>query len=218
MIRRSTEEGFAMAALIFFLTAISILIAVAVPDYLMEAQRQQEQELIFRGQEYTRAILKFQRKYKVYPPSIDALLSTNNIRFLRQAYKDPITGKPMRLITLNADGSVSGSVLYSTGASIANAGAVGGSLGSTSIGTSSLNSSGLSGASGTSGTSGTSGSVSSAEFHWLERRLANSWHDDGNRGHSWKREYTWKWEHARKRVHRLFDGNISRRWSKLGLY
>jgi type II secretory pathway pseudopilin PulG len=162
--RRQRQEGFAMAVLIFFLTAASILMAAAVPSYLMEAQRQQEQELIFRGQEYVRAIQKFQRKFHVYPPTIDALLNTNDIRFLRKAYTDPMTGKPMRLIFLNPDGSISGSVLYSTGASLTNP-SLGGAMGSTGITGATLNSSGLHSAAGVNGAASATGTTGSTSLN-----------------------------------------------------
>jgi hypothetical protein len=45
-----------------------------------------------------RAIRLFYRKTKTYPASLDALENTNNTRFLRQKYKDPLTGKEYRLI------------------------------------------------------------------------------------------------------------------------
>ncbi len=106
------DAGFSLAALIFFATAASILIAVAVPAYQMQAKREMEAELIFRGEEYVRAIQKYQRKFTVSPTSVDQLLSTNNLRFLRRAYKDPVTGKDFRLITVNPDGSVTGSKLF----------------------------------------------------------------------------------------------------------
>lgn len=109
--RRRKDAGFSLAALIFFAAAASILAAAAVPAYQMQAQREQEEELIFRGQEYMRAIQKYQRKFGIYPPTIDALLETNGIRFLRREYLDPITGEEFRLITINADGSVSGSTV-----------------------------------------------------------------------------------------------------------
>jgi hypothetical protein len=46
-----------------------------------------------RGKQYIRAIQLYYRKFGAYPPSIDALVKTNNIRFLRKKYIDPITGK-----------------------------------------------------------------------------------------------------------------------------
>ena len=108
------DAGFSLAAMIFFLTAASIFIAVAVPSYQMQAKRQMEEELIFRGEEYARAIQKYRRKFGVYPSSIDQLVSTNNLRFVRRAYKDPVTGKEFRLITINPDGSVTGSKTFTS--------------------------------------------------------------------------------------------------------
>jgi type II secretory pathway pseudopilin PulG len=107
-----SDAGFSLAALIFFLTAISILLAVAVPAYQMQAKREMEEELIFRGEEYMRAIQKYQRRFGVYPTTIDQLVSTNQLRFLRRPYKDPITGEEFRLITINPDGSVGGSKMF----------------------------------------------------------------------------------------------------------
>jgi hypothetical protein len=108
----SPHAGFSLAALIFFMTAASIFIAVAVPVYQMQAKREAEEELIFRGGEYTRAIQKYQRKFGVYPTSIDQLVSTNGLRFLRKAYKDPMTGKDFRLLLINPDGSLTGSKVF----------------------------------------------------------------------------------------------------------
>src|SRR5688572_3927081 len=111
-LRRRRDAGFSLAAIICLATAMSIALAVAVPSYQMQAKRQQEIELIFRGEEYMRAIQKFNRRFPgAYPPTIDALLETNGIRFLRRQYKDPITDKDFRLISINADGSVIGSIV-----------------------------------------------------------------------------------------------------------
>src|SRR4029077_17048996 len=107
-----SDAGFSLSALIFFAAAGSILAAAAVPAYQLQAKREREKELIFRGQEYTRAIQKYQRKFGAYPSSVDQLVQTNSLRFLRKAYKDPITGKDFRLIRLNPDGSLAGSKLF----------------------------------------------------------------------------------------------------------
>ena len=108
------DAGFSLSALIFFLTAASILASVAIPAYKLQARRDQEAELIFRGAEYTRAIQKYQRKFGVYPTAIDQLVETNGIRFVRRQYTDPINGKEFRLIFINPDGSLTGSVLFNT--------------------------------------------------------------------------------------------------------
>src|SRR2546428_2368323 len=106
------DAGFSLAALIFFATAASILMAAAVPAYRMQAKRETELELIFRGEEYSRAIQKYQRRFGVYALTVDQLVSTNGLRFLRRAYRDPITGKEFRLITIDPNGSVNGSKLF----------------------------------------------------------------------------------------------------------
>ena len=110
--RKQAASGFALPALIFFLTAATILIAATVPVYQMQAKRAQEEELIFRGEEYMRAIQKFQRKYNTWPPTLDALVETNGLRFIRKPYTDPISGKPFRVISINPDGTVTGSTLF----------------------------------------------------------------------------------------------------------
>src|SRR5205823_7450189 len=112
MKRHHKDSGFSLAALIFFAAAASLIAAAAVPAYQMQAKREREKELMFRGQEYARAIQKYQRKFGVYPSSLEQLVQTNGLRFLRKAYKDPITGKDFRLIRLNPDGSLAGSKLF----------------------------------------------------------------------------------------------------------
>ena len=112
------NAGFSMAALVIFLTAASILLTISVPSYVMEAKREREKELIFRGEEYTRAIQKYQRTLNLLPTSVDDLLSSNGTRFLRKAYADPVSGEPWRVIILNADGTLTGSNIYPTMANV----------------------------------------------------------------------------------------------------
>jgi hypothetical protein len=46
-----------------------------------------------RGKQYVRAIQLYYKKFNAYPPTLDALVKTNDIRFLRKKYIDPTTGK-----------------------------------------------------------------------------------------------------------------------------
>jgi hypothetical protein len=71
-----------------------------------------EEELIFRGEEYMRAIRKYHTKFGAYPTTVEQLVSTNSLRFLRRPYKDPMTDKEFRLISLNPDGSLTGSKMF----------------------------------------------------------------------------------------------------------
>ena len=109
-VRARGDRGFALAAVICILTAAAILTAMMVPLRVMQSRREIEKELIFRGEEYVRAIQKYQRKYGVYPSTIDDLVSRDGLRFVRQKYKDPITGEDFRVISVNADGSLTGSL------------------------------------------------------------------------------------------------------------
>ena len=107
------ENGFALAALMIVVMATSIVLSAALPYYLTQAQREMEEELIFRGEEYVRAIQKYKRLFGIYPPNIEALSDTNGLPFLRREYRDPTSGTSFRLLTLNQDGTINGSAVYS---------------------------------------------------------------------------------------------------------
>lgn len=90
------------------LTLLLISLTVALPDIYTAGQRAREEELIFRGNEYARAILLYHRQFNKFPQTVDDLLKrTNGYRFLRHPYPDPMTrsGK-WRFIHANAAGVV----------------------------------------------------------------------------------------------------------------
>jgi len=111
------ESGYALAVVVVFTTVLLVSLSEAVINWQKAVQREREQELIFRGKQFVRAIELWQRKFPgTYPTSIDALLNTNNMRFLRKKWKDPITNsEEWRLIKLNPDGSISGLTVVPTG-------------------------------------------------------------------------------------------------------
>jgi len=83
------ERGYAMAALLVALSIMAIMMTVVMPVWKQTAQREKEEELIFRGKQYVHAIGLFQRKYaNTPPPNLDVLVEQ---RFLRKKFKDPIT-------------------------------------------------------------------------------------------------------------------------------
>ena len=85
---RRGEGGYAMVALLLALAVIAVLIGMAMPMWRTMMQREREEELIFRGRQYARAVQLFQRKFAgAYPPSVDLLLEQ---RFLRKKYTDPM--------------------------------------------------------------------------------------------------------------------------------
>ncbi len=96
---KSRQRGYAMAALLVGLSVMSVLMGAMLPVWSHMAQREKEAELIFRGQQYARAIGLFQRKFaNTAPPSIDVLVDQ---RFLRKKYKDPITNDDFQPLYAN---------------------------------------------------------------------------------------------------------------------
>lgn len=87
------EEGYILVAVIFMLAILIISLAVAAPRVRDDIQRDREIETMHRGKQYVRAIQLYYRKFGAYPPNVNALIKTNNIRFLRKKYIDPTTGK-----------------------------------------------------------------------------------------------------------------------------
>jgi type II secretory pathway pseudopilin PulG len=81
--------------LVVFLMAASIAIAlyVEIPRVAFESQRNREELLVARGEQYKRGVELYYRKLKTYPQKIEDLENTNNFRFLRKRYRDPLTGK-----------------------------------------------------------------------------------------------------------------------------
>jgi type II secretory pathway pseudopilin PulG len=90
---RDSEDGFILLAVLFLVVLILIGLAVAAPKMARSIQRDRELELVHRGEQYKRAIKLYYAKFGAYPTSIDQLLNTNDVKFLRKRYKDPITGK-----------------------------------------------------------------------------------------------------------------------------
>jgi type II secretory pathway pseudopilin PulG len=85
----SGHRGYAMAALLVAMSVMAVIMSVAMPVWNTMTRREKEEELIFRGQQYARAITLFQRRYPgTYPPNLDILL---NEKHLRKRYKDPMT-------------------------------------------------------------------------------------------------------------------------------
>lgn len=85
-----------MAALLVLMSIAAIAMTAAMPVWKTMAQREKEEELIFRGNQYAHAIALFQRKYGgAFPPDVDVLVRE---KFLRKKYKDPITGDDFQIV------------------------------------------------------------------------------------------------------------------------
>ncbi len=85
-----------MAALLVAMSVMAIMMTAVMPVWRHQAQREKEDELVFRGLQYVHAIGLFQRKFaNAYPPTIDVLVEQ---RFLRKKFKDPITNDDFAVI------------------------------------------------------------------------------------------------------------------------
>ena len=97
--RHRAQDGYAMAALLVGMAIMAVFLSMALPAWKTQAQREKEDELVFRGNQYARAIVLFQRKYaNTFPPNVDILL---NERYLRKKYKDPITDGDFQVLYAN---------------------------------------------------------------------------------------------------------------------
>jgi type II secretory pathway pseudopilin PulG len=93
------SRGYAMAALLVAMSVMAVLMGALLPVWTHMATREKEAELVFRGNQYARAIGLFQRKFaNTPPPTIDVLVEQ---RFLRKKYKDPITNDDFQPIYAN---------------------------------------------------------------------------------------------------------------------
>jgi len=87
---RRNESGYVLLTLLLVVTLMVIAATVVLPSISYEIRRDQEQELIHRGVQYSRAIRSYYKKFGRYPARLEDLENTNNLRFLRKRYKDPL--------------------------------------------------------------------------------------------------------------------------------
>ncbi|MBN1271234.1 MAG: type II secretion system protein [Candidatus Aminicenantes bacterium] len=103
------RKGYVLLILLFAVFVLSIGLLVAVPILETQLQREKEEELIFRGNQYADAVRRFvtQNPGK-YPQSFDELLEG---RFLRKPFADPMTpdGEWNVILLWETAGSGSGS-------------------------------------------------------------------------------------------------------------
>lgn len=90
------ERGYILLALMLMVALLSLGLLAEVQNIELQIRRDREEEMIHRGTQYSRAVRLFFVKFKRYPANIQELENTNNIRFLRKRYKDPITGKDFK--------------------------------------------------------------------------------------------------------------------------
>ena len=108
------ESGFALLLVFAMAAAVAITLYMELPRVAFEAQRQREEMLIERGEQYQRAIQLYVRKLQRYPQKLDDLDGGGGgPRFLRRRFRDPMTGaEEWRLIHVGAGGVLVDSVVH----------------------------------------------------------------------------------------------------------
>jgi type II secretory pathway pseudopilin PulG len=111
--RHRTQAGYTLLMVIFLVASMLIFALAAAPNVLTEGRREKEAEMVWRGEQYERAIGLYYKKFGKYPTKIEDLTrETNGVRFLRQAYKDPMNKDDgtWRFIYVGANGQLIGSL------------------------------------------------------------------------------------------------------------
>jgi hypothetical protein len=114
---RSREGGFAYLIVLFAILFLLIISTAAVQHLSIEGRRMREEETIWRGRQYTRAIKMYYHKTGHYPQDLkDLEKGLPQLHFLRQAYKNPINKDDgtWRFIYVNAAGQIIGSTRYAS--------------------------------------------------------------------------------------------------------
>lgn len=96
----SRQHGVVLLAILLFLLVTTMAVGSMVQMYQTQVQRENEEELLFIGEQFRRAIQSYHSKspgsVKTFPTSLDALIDDNRfptpVHHLRRVYADPLTG------------------------------------------------------------------------------------------------------------------------------
>lgn len=78
-----------MVAVVIFIAILTISIAAVGPSISTLMRREREEELLFRGKQYARAIAIFQKRYGRFPTSLKEMYE-HRPRTIRKLWKDPM--------------------------------------------------------------------------------------------------------------------------------
>jgi type II secretory pathway pseudopilin PulG len=90
---RNGSSGYTLVAIVIGMVILAILIMGVAPSVATIMKREREQELLFRGKQYARAIALFQRRYGRFPNELKELYE-NRPRTIRKLWKEPICRCP----------------------------------------------------------------------------------------------------------------------------
>lgn len=96
------ENGFTLVILLAMIALSTIAMAVIAPTWKFIVTLDKEKELVFRGNQYAQAIIRYKKRFNRLPLKLEELLKYHMIRKL---YKDPITGYDFELIFFTPGGN-----------------------------------------------------------------------------------------------------------------
>jgi type II secretory pathway pseudopilin PulG len=88
---QNPQRGYMLITLVLALALITIALLTVLPEIGQQIRRDREEEMRHRGTAYMRAIQHYYRRLGRYPSRLEDLENTNNVRFLRKRYKDPLS-------------------------------------------------------------------------------------------------------------------------------
>ena len=103
---RLDDQGFILVALLVAMAISAIWLGTMLPAWRQQAVRQREGDLLFRGQQYARAIALFYLANNCpLPTNVDLLVSRH---YLRKKWKDPIADDDFVPLVAGMSASLSG--------------------------------------------------------------------------------------------------------------
>ena len=101
------QRGVTLMVVLLMMVVMGLAAGIAGNTWKNVMQREREEELLFRGDQYRRALESYFKAAHAgakgaYPRSVEDLLkdprSLKTLRHLREAYKDPFTGEDFELV------------------------------------------------------------------------------------------------------------------------
>ncbi len=164
------QAGYALMVIMFLVALMTIAVSTVAVNVITDARREKEEEMIWRGKQYVRGIRLYYTKMHKFPTQLEDLYKPKTgLRFMRQAYKDPmnVADGSWRMIYVGPNGMLIGSLKNrATNASGQATGAFGTAMGSAPGSSSMFGSSNGFGSSSSFGSSNNSsfGSSNSSSF------------------------------------------------------
>ena len=113
--KHRTQSGVVLLVILIFILLTTLAAGSMVQVYQTQTRREKEDQLLFVGDQYRRAIASYYNTFpprgaRSLPPSLDALISDDRfptpIQHLRQKYPDPMTGAADWALVMQGGGIV----------------------------------------------------------------------------------------------------------------